>query len=126
MKPLWIASAMLAAVLCATLYNSWYMARLSDELTVTLIQAETLAERGEWGRAEALTRQAYDRWESQDYYLHITLRHTDTDQIHSGFREVLEFITCQEEGEYSAANARLITQIELVAGAEHPTLKNIL
>ena len=54
------------------------------------------------------------------------LRHSDTDQIYTGFQEVLEFLTCQEAGEYSAANARLMTQISLLYEAEQFTLKNVL
>lgn len=39
---------------------------------------------------------------------------------------MLEFLTCQEAGEYSAANARLMTQISLLYEAEQFTLKNVL
>ena len=48
------------------------------------------------------------------------------DRIYTGFQEVLEFLTCQEAGEYSAANARLMTQISLLYEAEQFTLKNVL
>ena len=53
--------------------------------------------------ARVLTEQALTQWQSRDSYLHILLRHSDTDQIYTGFQEVLEFLTCQEAGEYSAA-----------------------
>ena len=62
---------------------------------------------------------------SRDGYLHVTLRHSDTDLIHVGFQEVLEFIECQEGGEYSAANARLAAQIQLIYESEQLTLKNV-
>ena len=126
MKRLWIAAALLIGLFSAMLYNSWYLGRFADEVSQLLTHAETQAEQGAWEQAEALTRQAYDLWESRDTYLHIMLRHADTDQIYAGFREVLEFITCREDGEYSAANARLITQIELLQEAEQLTLKNVL
>ena len=54
------------------------------------------------------------------------LRHADTDEVSSSFQEVGEFITCREDGEYSAANARLIAQIRLLYEAEQLSLKNIL
>ena len=126
MRRLWIALALLAAVFCGTLFNSWYLADLTGALSRTLAQAEARAEGGAWEEAEALTRQAYEAWSDWDVYLHVLLRHGDTDQVYTGFREVLEFLTCQEGGEYSAANARLIAQIELLSEAEQLTLKNIL
>ena len=91
-----------------------------------LEQAEARAETGDWEEARVLTEQALTQWQSRDSYLHILLRHSDTDQIYTGFQEVLEFLTCQEAGEYSAANARLMTQISLLYEAEQFTLKNVL
>ena len=66
------------------------------------------------------------QWLSHDAYLHVLLRHSETDEIYIDFREVAEFIQCEEAGEYSAANARLIAQLELLSEAEQLTLKNIL
>ena len=49
-----------------------------------------------------------------------------TDSIYTSFREVVEFLDSREQGEYSAANARLIALIELLNESEQLTLKNIL
>ena len=125
MKRLWIAAAILAALFCATLLNSWYLRGFTRELTGLLEQAEALAEAGDWERADLLTRSAFEHWSSRDGYLHVTLRRSDTDLIHVGFQEVLEFIECQEGGEYSAANARLAAQIQLIYESEQLTLKNV-
>lgn len=126
MKRLWIAAALLCAVFAAALWNSLYLRRLTSGMTDLLTQAEALAEKDQWEAASALTRQASQAWEDKDCYLHITLRHSDTDEISAGFREVQEFINCQEGGEYSAANARLITRIDLLWGSEQLTLENIM
>lgn len=126
MKRLIFASAMLAAIFCAVLCSGRFLGRLTGSLSGLLTQAEQSAEQGDWAGAEALTRQARAQWEQQDLRLHITLRHADIDQIHTAFQEVLEFITCRESGEYSAANARLIAQLELLCEAEQLTLKNVL
>lgn len=40
MKRLWIAAAILAALFCATLLNSWYLRGFTRELTGLLEQAE--------------------------------------------------------------------------------------
>ena len=116
MKRLWIAALLLAALFGATLCNNLYLRGFTGALNTLLEQAE----------ARVLTEQALTQWQSRDSYLHILLRHSDTDQIYTGFQEVLEFLTCQEAGEYSAANARLMTQISLLYEAEQFTLKNVL
>ena len=42
------------------------------------------------------------------------------------FREVQEYLTLQEMDQYTAANARLITQLRLLAETEQLSLKNVL
>ena len=126
MKRLWIACGILAVLFAATLYNASYLDRLTASLADQLTQAEACAETGDWAEAARLTEGAFDEWESHTLYLHVLLRHADTDDVNSSFQEVGEFITCQESGEYSAANARLITQIRLLYEAEQLSLKNIL
>lgn len=126
MKRVWIAITILLVILTGTLCHSFYVNRLVGEITVLLEQAETQAEQGEWAAAEESTQLARHRWESRDAYFHIMLRHGETDQIHIGFRQVAEFIQCREGGEYSAANAGLIAELELLGEAEQLSLKNIL
>lgn len=126
MKRVWIAIGLLLIVLSGTLAHSFYIASFSHDLTLLLEAAESEAEQGAWDKAEELTRTARQKWDRRSTYLHITLRHDETDEIYTGFREVAEFIQCQEGGEYSAANARLIASLELMAEAEQLTLKNVL
>lgn len=126
MKRVWAAVGLLGLLFGGTLTHSFYMAGFVRELTTTLEEAEAQAEQGSWDRAEELTQTARDRWEAQRRYLHITLRHGDTDEVYTGFREVAEFLQCREGGEYSAANAHLIAELELLAEAEQFTIENIL
>lgn len=123
MKRLWFAVGVMAVLFTATLLNSRYLRNFSAGLTDRLVQAEVQAEAGNWEEAGRLTKEALDVWTSHDMYLYTVLRHSDTDQIHTGFREVQEFINCQEGGEYSAANARLISQVELLYEMEQFNLK---
>lgn len=126
MKRIWIACGLMLAILAGTLGHSVYIDGFIGELSTLLETAEAQAEGGDWEEAAALTRRAWERWQDKDLYLHITLRHDETDQVYTGFREVLEFLQCQEGGEYSAANAELIANLELMAEAEQLTWKNIL
>ena len=126
MKRLWIAAAILVLVFSAALCHSFYISSFTDRLIDLLEEAESGAESSDWDRAQTLTDEALQRWEDRDSYLHVTLRHDETDVVYTGFREVLEFIQCREGGEYSAANARLIANLELLAEAEQLTLKNVM
>ena len=73
-----------------------------------------------------MTRQVYEDWQSHHFYFHTLMRHSDTDQILRGFRQVLEYLSLQEPDQYNAANADLMAQLELLAEMEQPTLTNVL
>lgn len=126
MKRLWISSAILVLICCATLANTAYLSSFTQELTDLLAQAEVQGEAGNWEEAMALTRSARERWDSHNTYLHITLRHADIDNVYLFFLQVEQFLDCQEGGEYSAANAALIGHLTLLQEQELPSLKNIL
>lgn len=126
MKRVIIASSILLLTFLATWGHSFYVSAFTEELTALLETAEVQAEQEDWAAAQKFTEEAKDKWEARELYLHILLRHSETDSVYTGFREVTEFIQCQEGGEYSAANARLIAELELLAEAEQLTIKNIL
>ena len=125
MKRLWIALALLGALLAGTLLHTWSLEGFTGALTGQLEQAQTLAAADRWEESGALTEEALQTWRDRDVYLHVLLRHADTDQIYAGFQETLALLESQEYGEYAAANARLVTQIELLSEAEQLTLKNV-
>lgn len=125
MKRLWIATALLLAVLGGTLLHNHSLRGLTEELSSLLTLAQSSTQTGDWAEAQRFTLQASDLWHGRDVYLHTLLHHGDIDEIHVSFREVEEYLIWQETGEYSAANAKLITQIELLYEAEQLTLKNL-
>ena len=125
MKRLWIALALLAALLCGTLLHTWSLRGFTQGLTHSLEQAQELTRADRWEEARTVTQEALQTWRERDVYLHVLLRHADTDQIYAGFQETLALLDSQEYGEYAAANPRLITQIELLSEAEQLTLKNV-
>ena len=126
MRRLWIAALLLAAMFSCALFISLYLRGLATQISGLLVRAEAAAEAGRWDQAGALTQDAAALWEGHDFYLHVSLRHTDTDQIRTGFQEVDEYLGAQEMGEYSAANAQLTTQLKLLWEAEQFNLENIL
>lgn len=126
MKRLWTAAALVLALLACTLLNAWYAQKLTGSLWERLERAQALVEEERWEEAEALTRQVYGEWEEHHLYFHIVMRHTDTDQILRTFRGVLQYLKLQELDQYAAANADLVTQLQLLAEMEQVSLANVL
>lgn len=126
MKRLWISVVLLLLLLGGSLFNAWYAKELTDAMGEQLRLAQQMTEAGRWEQALTLTQEVYDQWESRHFYLHSTMRHSDTDQILRGFRTVLEYLRLQEPDQYNAANADLITQLELLAEMEQPSVVNVL
>lgn len=125
MKRLWIAAALLSLTLGASLWHSHRLETFTTALADQLAQAETLALSGENRRAEELIRQAREQWLARNTYLHVTLRHGDTDQIQIGFDEALQLLRTGELGEYAAASAHLMADLKLLTEAEQLTLENL-
>lgn len=126
MKQGWLALALLAALAGLALWHAASISDLTGELAAALEQAESLAEGEDWAEAERITREAQDRWDKAGLQLHITMDHEVMDEVSVGFAETLEFLEAQEQGEYSAANARLIKRLELLGEMEQPTPDNLL
>lgn len=126
MRRLWISVGLLLLLLGGSLFNAWYAKELTDTMGEQLRLAQQMTKTGRWEQALALTQQVYDQWESRHFYLHSTMRHSDTDQILRGFRTVIEYLRLQEPDQYNAANADLITQLELLAEMEQPSVVNVL
>lgn len=127
MRRLWISVAVLALLFCLTMFNSRYLDSYTKELTTLLRQAEICAAEEDWDAAADKTEAALDRWKNRETYLHMVLQHRDTDEVLLAFQEVQQLISHQEDGgEYSASNARLITQIELLHEMEQLNWKNLI
>ena len=126
MKRLWISVVLLLLILAGSLCNAWYAKQLTDDMGERLYLSQSLARQGRWEDALAITQEVYDQWQSLHFYLHSTMRHSDTDQILRGFRPVMEYLRLEEPDQYNAANADLITQLELLAEMEQPSVVNVL
>lgn len=127
MKRMWFALALLAVLVAGSCVHVWYLTHETRSLSGQLEQAQEAVEQGDWDRAYALTQGAWEDWEGQMFYLHITLHHADIDQVSTSFQEALAVLEQREQpGEYAAANARILYQLELLVEAELPSLKNIL
>lgn len=127
MRRAWIAGSILVLLFAAVLWNCLRLEQFSESITASLHQAQGMAEKGNWEAAARTTQDARRRFQEKDFSLHITLRHSDIDAVETSFREVEQLLSHRERlGEYAAANARLIAQLELLAESERFSLHNIL
>ena len=126
MKRLFIASALLMSLLGCSVIVGLRMESLSADYIRMLTTAQHHAQQDNWDMARSLTREVYTDWQSRRFFLHALLRHSDTDQILLSFRSVEEYLRLEETDQYVAANAQLITQLELIAEMEQPSLGNVL
>lgn len=128
MKRLYVSIGLIALMAALSGLHIWRLTAFTGQISGLLTRAQALAEEEDWEQAARLTHQARDRWSEEEGYLHLTLRHTDTDTIQLSMDEALAFLEGGEKqpAEYAAVNARLIGQLELLAEAELPTLTNLL
>jgi len=128
MRRLYLSVGLILLMALMSGLHIWHLERFTGQLTDLLTQAQEQVDREDWAEAARLTRQAQERWIGHERYLHITLRHTDTDAIQISMDEALAFLEGDEKqpAEYAAVNARLLAQIGLLVEAELPTLTNIL
>jgi hypothetical protein len=102
------------------------MDKMAGEITRGLTAAEELALRGSWEQAQEITRQCFEAWNDHHTYLHIVSRHSDTDEILTSFRAVLQYLELEEIDQYAAENRELVTHIDLLAEMEQPDWLNVL
>lgn len=127
MKRLLFSLILLAALVGLACCHVWYLSGQTRALSQQLEQAQQQVQAGNWDEAQAITQKAWTQWEGLMFYLHTTLHHEDIDQVSTAFQETLAILEQKEQpGEYAAANARILYQLEPLLEAELPSLKNIL
>jgi hypothetical protein len=126
MKQLWSCCALLLILFALSVGNSWYVAQITGTISQALNQAEDAVAQGDWETASTLTKEAQQLWEEKQTFLAITLRLCDTDEVSTGFEEVLGFLQWQAAPEYDSANGRLVAYVEHLAEVEQVTWGNLL
>ena len=127
MKRAWIAGSILILLCALSIWSSLCLGRFTEDIISSLEQAQSMAVKDNWQEAARVTSNAERRFRERYFYLHVTLRHSDIDAVEATFREVEQLLTYGERlGEYAAANAVLISQLERLSESEHFALRNIL
>lgn len=127
MNRLWLSSAILFLLFIASFTNTWYMKKLSHDLSEYLKKAEESVTEDNTEQAVREIDCAMKIWNGHDEYLHMVMHHDDIDEIILAFHEVRQLAAHRENGgEFSAANARLIHRIGFIYETEQFNLKNLL
>lgn len=126
MRRLVISLSLLALLAGAGVWNTALLRETCGSVTGLLQAAQDAGECGDWAEAEALTHSAWAHWDGRSTYLYVVLRHDYTDEVYTGFRELLELIEWGETPEYAAASSRLITLLEHMNEGERLTWENLL
>ena len=127
MKRLWIALLIVALLVGMSSLHVNHLEKLSNELIAQLETAKASLIRGSRSTARESVQAVWDRWEDHAFYLHITLRHMEIDEIRTGLREAMAYLDSREDtAECLASISRLISYLELLIEAELPSIKNLL
>lgn len=125
MRRIYGALSILSVLLILSLYNGYYAKKLTSQIASELTKAQEYAASEQWDLAATHTQTAHELWDAHDFYLHVSMRHTDTDNILLSLQAVEEAIALEEADQYRTSNAQLITQLQLLAEMEAPSLQNI-
>ena len=126
MKRLWASLFLLAAILGACIGSAATVSNFVDEVAALLEQAAQAAQRGDFTAAAELCEAVSDIMESRAIMLGALLRHSESDQVESGVRQLVAFARSEELPEFLALCAKTIHDIFHLRDMELPMLHNIL
>ena len=126
MKRIWISLGILVLVLAGTLVHISGVRSVTGSITNRLDRAEAVVEQGDWEQARQLTQEAKEEWESVDTWFAIMLRVGDTDEVTTGFQEVMGFLQYEETAEYDSANGTLVEKVKHLYETERLSWTNLL
>ena len=107
-------------------WNAHYLKEYIAPLHDKLIEAEECVKQDNWEKAQELTQEVHEAWKEKHFYLHITLRHADIDQVFILVDQATAYLEHKKIGEYSAVNRALIGQMDLLIEMEGLALRNVL
>jgi cobalamin biosynthesis Mg chelatase CobN len=103
-------SAVFALLIFLAVMNVRFIGKLTSEIKSMTEETMTLAQRGEWDRAEKLAREAAELWEKSDARTHLVLRHTAIENADIVLNAHIGFMSSrnQKEAQGSARSVRSV------------------
>lgn len=125
-KGLLIPAAVLAAVLAFCLWNSTAMEAHTARWRNQLVEADRLAQAGDWKGTAAAIEGSYADWTRLQTWLHCTTGHDAVDSAETMYHRALAFAGSEEESELRAELADLREQLRRLAEMEEFSMRNVL
>ena len=126
MRSFWISCIVLLGLFFLLQWNIHYLEEFISPLQDQLTQAEEHVKQDDWETAKKLTQEVHETWKGKQFYLHVTLRHSDIDEVLILLEQAQAYLEHKKIGEYAAVNKALIGQLDLLIEMEALTLRNIL
>ena len=120
-----IPAAALALLFSLSLWNA---KRIEEEIKPWCTEIETAAaeaERGNWDTAEHSVRTVCKQWNARNPSYHIVTAHDELDTADALFTRMEAFAAGQDEAEFCAEAAELVTQLRVISEMQKLTVRNI-
>lgn len=126
MKYFYIPCTILALILALSLLNAETMGIYVADWCEELAAAQEAADHGNWAEAEQRLTSVHEVWDEKQSYFHIVSVHSELDEAEALLAKSLSFAREQDDAEFRANTAELITQLHLLAEIQEISIKNIL
>lgn len=125
MKTEILAAAILGALVALSIWNLSYVKDLTDELTQTVDAAYSMAEQGDWERAEKLAEAAAQKWSGADDYTHIFIRHSEVDLTSDAFGDYIAEIYRGDIDGVTGTYRKLLEHLKTIYEMERITIRSV-
>ena len=126
MKAFYIPTALLAAILCFSLWVGHFIKEQGQVWEENLLLASQHAHSENWAKATDCIRAAYTNWNEHRFLFYTVMDHADLDQTQALFAGTLAACTQQDREEFHILLAQLSLQLQLVAEKQIISIENIL
>lgn len=125
MRQLWISLLLLAAVAAALVGLGRSVEGLTEEVARDLPLAMAAAKKGDWTRAERLTKEAGERWSDAETWLPLVENHHTIEEIGAMLEEAALHAGARDGNALCAAAHRAERALEVLASAQQLTPGNL-
>lgn len=125
MKKEIIVGFLLVFIFSAALFNIHALNRLTDDIVQLVEESEKSAAAGNWEEAAAKAEEAEKRWEENDSYTHIVLRHSEINMATDAIYELLKEIYSENMGGVRGAAKAVNAHMTSISSIEHIKLGSI-
>ncbi len=114
MRNMYTGFAVLLAALALGLWSSAHLDSLTDDMHALVTESQEYAlDENSAAAAEALLRAA-DLWETEEWYTHVFVRHTEVDAVSDAVYELLGSLLNEEWGETTGGYEMFFYDIEII------------